>query len=136
MTQNLLFTMIRLFVKPKSKRDLLRIQRRYKVLSVEKMADKSQSSSDEEKEDLTVDADSDIKILNQLIKSLQSQDYKINAALNKDLQMQELIFGVMYKDRQEKSENIDEDEKKAQKMTRTQQTAPAPPTGYRKLTRS
>ena len=70
MTQNLLFTMIRLFVKPKSKRDLLRIQRKHKVLNDEKMTDKSQSSSGDKKEFLIVDSDSEIKILNQLIKSM------------------------------------------------------------------
>ena len=68
MTQNLLQTMIKLFVKPKTKRYLMRIQRRHKVLETVKegnsrdMLEKSWSSSDE-KDDLAVSAGSEFKIL-------------------------------------------------------------------------
>ena len=91
MTQNLLMSMIKLFVKSKSNRKLMRIQWRHKVLETSKKsigfkAAVKDSSFNDEKEDLTVSAGSEIKILKRLISHMQSVDYNFDTSSHMDQQ--------------------------------------------------
>ena len=90
MTQNLLLTTIKLLVKPKAKRELMRIQRWHKVL-------RTNNSSDDDDDDFAAIAKkSEAKILNNAIVEIESVGYDLSASTSlMDEGIRELLAGVI-----------------------------------------